>query len=36
MLYSVLVYAGKTMRLAKRAEKSLLEHGYVGAFIIAD
>jgi rare lipoprotein A len=36
MFYSVLVYAGKTMQHARRAEKSLLEHGYVGAFIIAE
>jgi rare lipoprotein A len=36
MLYSVLVYAGKTMQHAKRAEKSLLDHGYAGAFIIAE
>lgn len=36
MLYRVLVYAGKTMQHAKRAEKSLLERGYVGAFIIAE
>jgi len=35
MLYNVLIYAGKTMQHAKRAEKSLLAHGYTGAFIIA-
>ena len=35
MLYRVQVYAGKTLAKAKRAEKALLEHGYVGAFLIA-
>ncbi len=35
ILYMVQVYVGKTMQDARRAEKSLLEHGYVGAFIIA-
>jgi rare lipoprotein A len=34
-LYLVQVYAGETMQLAKRAEKSLKESGYSGAFIIA-
>jgi rare lipoprotein A len=34
-LYLVQVYAGKTMQLAKQAEKALLESGYTGAFIIA-
>jgi len=34
-LYLVQVYAGKTMQLAKRAEKALQESGYSGAFIIA-
>ncbi len=34
-LYMVQVYVGKTMQLAKRAEKALLESGYSGAFIIA-
>ena len=34
-LYRVQVYAGKTLRNAQRAEKALLEHGYVGSFIVA-
>lgn len=34
-LYRVQVYAGKTLQNAKRAEKALLEHGYVGSFIVA-
>jgi rare lipoprotein A len=34
-LYSVQVYAGKTLQNAKRAEKALLDNGYVGSFIIA-
>jgi rare lipoprotein A len=35
ILYRVQVYAGQTLALAKRAEKSLLRHGYAGAFAIA-
>lgn len=35
ILYRVHVYAGKSLNNAKRAEKALLEHGYVGSFIIA-
>ncbi|TKB10231.1 septal ring lytic transglycosylase RlpA family protein [Desulforhopalus sp. IMCC35007] len=35
ILYRVQVYAGKNIHLAERAEKALLESGYVGAFIIA-
>lgn len=35
ILYRVQVYAGKNIHHAERAEKALLEHGYVGAFIIA-
>lgn len=35
ILYRVQVYAGKTLTKAKRAENSLLKHGYVGAFAIA-
>lgn len=35
IIHRVQVYAGKTIQNAKRAEKSLLEHGYVGAFVIA-
>jgi rare lipoprotein A len=35
IFHNVLVYAGKTMQHARRAEKSLLAHGYTGAFIIA-
>ena len=35
ILYRVHVYAGKTLQDAKRAEKALHEHGYVGSFIIA-
>lgn len=35
ILYRVQVYAGQTLALAKRAEKSLLRHGYTGAFAIA-
>jgi rare lipoprotein A len=34
-MYVVQVYAGKTMQLAKQAEKALQESGYSGAFIIA-
>lgn len=34
-LYRVQVYVGKTLQKAKRAEKALLNHGYIGAFIIA-
>jgi len=34
-IYRVQVYAGKTLQNAKQAERSLLEHGYAGAFIIA-
>lgn len=34
-LYLVQVYAGKTMQMAKQAEKALQESGYSGAFIIA-
>ncbi len=34
-LYRVQVYAGKTLQKAKRAEKALHEHGYVGSFIVA-
>lgn len=34
-IYRVQVYAGRTLNNARRAEKALLEHGYVGAFIIA-
>jgi hypothetical protein len=35
IMYRVHVYAGNTMHIAKRAEKTLLESGYKGAFIIA-
>lgn len=35
ILYRVQVYAGKDIHLAERAESALLDHGYVGAFIIA-
>jgi rare lipoprotein A len=35
ILYRVQVYAGRTLENAKRAEKALLDHGYVGSFIIA-
>lgn len=35
ILYRVQVYAGKEIHLAQRAEKALLNHGYIGAFIIA-
>lgn len=35
ILYRVQVYAGKNIHHAERAEKALLDHGYVGAFIIA-
>lgn len=35
ILYRVQVYAGKDIHLAERAETALLDHGYVGAFIIA-
>ena len=35
ILYRVQVYAGKTLKNARRAEKSLHEHGYAGSFIIA-
>ena len=35
IFYTVQVYVGETIQKAKRAEKALLEHGYVGAFIIA-
>jgi len=35
IFYRVQVYVGKTLANAKRAEKSLLRHGYVGAFVIA-
>jgi rare lipoprotein A len=34
-LYRVHVYVGKTIQEAKIAEKSLLESGYVGAFVVA-
>jgi len=34
-LYRVQVYAGKSLQNARRAEKALLEHGYVGSFIVA-
>lgn len=34
-LYRVHVYAGKSLQNARRAEKALLEHGYVGSFIVA-
>ena len=34
-IYRVQVYAGRTLNNARRAEKALLEHGYVGAFMIA-
>jgi rare lipoprotein A len=34
-LYRVQVYAGKTLQNARKAEKALLEHGYVGSFIVA-
>jgi rare lipoprotein A len=33
--YRVHVYAGKELSAAKRAENSLLEHGYSGAFVVA-
>ncbi len=35
ILYRVHVYVGKTLKSAKTAEKSLLESGYAGAFVIA-
>lgn len=35
ILYRVQVYAGKTLQHAQRSEKALLNHGYVGSFIIA-
>jgi len=35
ILYRVHVYVGKTLQSAKTAEKSLLESGYAGAFVIA-
>lgn len=35
ILYRVQVYAGREIHMAERAETALLEHGYVGAFIIA-
>ncbi|MGW8194445.1 MAG: septal ring lytic transglycosylase RlpA family protein [Desulforhopalus sp.] len=35
VLYRVQVYAGKSLQQAENAERALLEHGYVGAFIIA-
>jgi len=35
ILYRVQVYAGKDILLAERAETALLDHGYIGAFIIA-
>ncbi|MBU1565650.1 MAG: septal ring lytic transglycosylase RlpA family protein [Proteobacteria bacterium] len=35
ILYRVHVYVGKTLQSAKIAEKSLLERGYIGAFVIA-
>jgi len=35
ILYRVQVYVGKTLQNARRAEKSLHEHGYTGSFIIA-
>jgi rare lipoprotein A len=35
ILYTVQVYAGNALQHAKRAEKTLLERGYAGAFIIA-
>jgi rare lipoprotein A len=35
ILYRVQVYAGNALQHAKRAEKALLERGYIGAFIIA-
>lgn len=34
-IYRVQVYVGHTLTHAKRAEKALLDNGYVGAFIIA-
>lgn len=35
ILYRVQVYAGKSLKNARRAEISLHEHGYAGSFIIA-
>ncbi|MFW2366773.1 MAG: septal ring lytic transglycosylase RlpA family protein [Desulforhopalus sp.] len=35
ILFRVQVYAGKSLSYAQRAEKALLDHGYVGSFIIA-
>jgi len=35
ILHRVQIYAGKTLNIAKRAEKALLSNGYAGAFIIA-
>ena len=35
ILFRVQVYAGKDIHLAERAEKALLDHGYIGAFTIA-
>ncbi len=34
-LFRVQVYVGSTLQQAKRAEKALHDHGYVGSFIIA-
>lgn len=34
-VHQVRVYAGKTIQNAKRAEKSLLDRGWVGAFVVA-
>ena len=34
-VHQVQVYAGKTMQNAKRAERSLLARGWVGAFVVA-
>ncbi len=34
-VHQVQVYAGKTLQNAKRAEKSLLDRGWVGAFVVA-
>ncbi|PHR26045.1 MAG: septal ring lytic transglycosylase RlpA family lipoprotein [Desulfotalea sp.] len=35
LLYRVQVYAGEYLGIAKRAERALIDHGYIGAFIIA-
>ena len=34
-LYRVQVYVGRTLRVAKKAEQAILEHGWQGSFVIA-